>query len=73
MSVSLNKSTDKDMSLLTFKGGVKEKGYIFFLILNFLYVMRFSMIFNMQLLKNIKKITRFQKNNEKENSIHFCS
>ena len=33
--------------------------------------MRFSMIFNMQLLKNIKK--KKKKNKEKENFIHFCS
>ena len=53
--------------------GCKGKRLYIFLILNFLYVMRFSMIFNMQLLKNIIKSNKIPKNNEKENSIHFCS
>ena len=35
--------------------------------------MRFSMIFNMQLLKNIKKGNKIPKNKEKENFINFCS
>ena len=52
-------------------GGCKGKRLYIFLILNFLYVMRFSMIFNMQLLKNIKKVARFQKIRKKK--ISFIS
>ena len=35
--------------------------------------MRVSMIFKMQLLKNIKKSNKTPKNKEKENFVHFCS
>ena len=70
--VKFNSIYEENAPLKTLRGCKGKRLYIF-LILNFLYVMRFSMIFNMQLLKNIKKSNKIPKNNEKENSIHFCS